>query len=147
MSGPETVIREANLADVPRLKQCLDRAYAPLKARLPDLPDVSGGLEQEIAERIVLVAAIEDDVAGCAVVSIDGASAHLVNIAVDPDFKGQGIGRILLEAVEDRALRGGATGIALATHAGIPENVDLYRHLGWSKTSRNGNKILMNKDL
>lgn len=114
---------------------------------MPDLPDVSGGLEQDIADRIVLVAEMNDGVAGCAVLSIDGSRAHLVNIAVDPDFKGKGIGRALLEAVESRALRDGATGIALATHAGIPENVTLYQHLGWSKTSRNGNKVLMNKKL
>lgn len=145
MSGPETVVREANLADVPQLKQCLDRAYAPLKARLPDLPNVSGGLEQEIADRIVLIADVDKDVAGCAVLSIDGASAHLVNIAVDPGFRGQGIARILLNAVEDRALRAGAKGIALVTHASIPENVDIYRYLGWSETSRNGNKVFMNK--
>lgn len=147
MSGSETVIRQANLADVAQLKQCVDRAYAPLKARLPDLPDVSGGLEREIEDRIVLVAEMNDGVAGCAVMSIDGSRAHLVNIAVDPDFKGKGIGRALLEAVESRALRDGATGIALATHVGIPENVKLYRHLGWSETSRNGNKVLMNKKL
>ena len=147
MSGSETVIREANLADVPRLKQCLDHAYAPLKARLPDLPDVSGGLEQEILERIVFVAEADGGIAGCAVLAIDGPEAHLVNIAVDPGFKGQGVGKTLLKTVENRARLDGANQIALATHIDIPENVTLYQHLGWSETSRKGSKVFMKKKL
>ncbi|WP_306145232.1 GNAT family N-acetyltransferase [Roseibium sp. MMSF_3412] len=147
MSGPETVVRKANLADVPQLKQCIDRAYARLKIRLPDLPDVSGGLEQEIDKRTVLIAEVSGGIAGCAVLGIDGPGAHLVNIAVDPGFKGQGIGRSLMQAAETHARHAGATEIALATHVGIPENVALYQHLGWSETSRNSHKVFMKKKL
>lgn len=147
MSGPETIVREANLADVPQLKQCMDGAYAPLKARLPDLPDVSGELEQEIEQRTVLVAEVHGGIAGCAILDTAGSNAHLVNIAVDPGFKGQGIGRTLVMAAENRARQDGANNMALATHIDIPENVAFYRHLGWSETSRNGNKILMQREL
>ncbi|WP_420332813.1 GNAT family N-acetyltransferase [Roseibium sp.] len=147
MSRTETVIRKANLADVPQLKQCIDRAYARLKKRLPDLPDVSGGLEQEIDKRTVLIAEVSGGIAGCAVLGIDGLGAHLVNIAVDPGFKGQGLGRSLMQAAETHARNAGATDIALATHVGIPENVALYQHLDWSETSRNNHKVFMKKNL
>lgn len=147
MSRLETVIRKANLADVPQLRQCIGRAYAPLKARLPDLPDVSGGLAEEIRKRIVLVAEVNGGVAGCAILDTAGTAAHLVNIAVDPGYKGRGIGKTLMEAAEDRARLDGAADITLATHTDIPENIALYRHLGWSETSRNGNKALMKKEL
>ena len=147
MSRPETVIRKANLADVPQLKQCMDRAYAPLRTRLPDLPDVSGGLAEEIRKRIVLVAEIDGGVAGCAILDTAGSGAHLVNIAVDPGFKGRGIGKTLIRAAENRARLDGAAVIALATHKDIPENVAFYQHLGWSETSRKENKVLMEKKL
>lgn len=142
MSRPETVIRKANLADVPQLKQCIDRAYAPLRARLPDLPDVSGGLCEEIRKRIVLVAEIDGGVAGCAILDTTGSVAHLVNIAVDPGFKGRGLGKILMEAAEDRARLDGAAHIALATHTDIPENVALTGTLAGVKLQETETRFL-----
>ena len=87
-------------------------------------------------------------IAGCAILDTDGSNAHLVNIAVDPGFRGHGPRQnpdVLLRNTAPRQT--GATAMDLATHIGIPENVALYRHLGWSETSRNGNKVFMTKKL
>ncbi|MCK7615838.1 GNAT family N-acetyltransferase [Roseibium sediminicola] len=130
-----------------RLKTCIDRAYQPVKSRLPDLPDVSAGLAEDIRDHHVFVAELDGELAGCAILSLSGTSAHLMNIAVDPDAKGMGLGRLLIEHLERYARAGGATELHLATHVGMPDNVALYSHLGWSETSRNGNKVLMKKDL
>lgn len=135
------------MQDVQALKSCIDRAYQPVKSKLPDLPDVSSGLAEDIAAHTVFVAELDGRIAGCAIVSLTASSAHLMNIAVDPDAKGKGLGRLLIEHVEDFARTSGAGDLRLATHVGMPENVALYSHLGWSETSRTGNKVLMKKDL
>lgn len=143
----DPAIRRAVLQDADAIKRCIDRAYAPVKQRLADLPDVSAGVEEDIAARVVYVAVIGTALAGCAVLGIDGRQAHLMNIAVDPDFKGRGIGGHLIRAVEDHAQAAGSQELLLATHIGMPENVALYTHLGWSETGRTGNKVLMRKVL
>jgi GNAT superfamily N-acetyltransferase len=143
----QPAIRKANLQDVAALKMCIDRAYAPVKQRLKDLPDVSGDLEEEIANKHVFITEIGDTPAACAVLSLDGEKAHLANVAVDPNMKGQGLGRLMMNFVEEFARQQGSQEICLATHIKMPENVELYRHLGWHETSRTGNKILMRKEL
>ncbi|MHA7772084.1 GNAT family N-acetyltransferase [Roseibium sp. M-1] len=145
--GAQPAIRKAKLQDAPQLKACIKRAYAPVKSILPDLPDVSSGVEQDILENHVFVAESGGRIAGCAIIGLNGDKAHLMNIAVDPDLKGKGVGRLLIEAVEAYAKENVARELHLATHTGMPENVALYSHLGWSEMERNGNKILMKKDL
>jgi GNAT superfamily N-acetyltransferase len=140
-------IRNANLQDADALKLCIDRAYAPVKKRLTDLPDVSGDLEEEILGKHVFLAEIESKVAGCAILGFDAEKAHLANIAVDPNFKGKGVGSRLMDYVEEFARQQGSKEICLATHIKMPENVALYQHLGWQETSRSGNKVLMRKEL
>jgi len=140
-------IRRAKLQDVPAIKHCIDQAYAPVKKRLADLPDVSAGVEEDIEKNVVLVAETGSKIAGCAILEMNGGVAHLMNIAVDPEFKGFGLGKMLLAAVEDTAIRNGVRELHLATHVGMPENVSLYTHLGWSETSRNSNKVLMKKEI
>ncbi|GAB2183257.1 GNAT family N-acetyltransferase [Roseibium sp. LAB1] len=135
------------MQDAPRLKACIDAAYAPVKSTLPDLPDVSAGIAADISENHVFVAEIADRIIGCAILGLSGTSAHLMNLAVDPDVKGQGLGRRLIAAAEEFARENGAHEMHLATHVGMPENIALYTHLGWSEMERNGNKILMTKDL
>lgn len=144
---PDPAIRRAELQDAPAVKRCIDRAYAPVKQRLADLPEVSAGIEEDITDQVVFVAVTGTAVAGCAVLSVNGPVAHLMNVAVDPDFKGRGIGGHLIGAVEGHAQEAGCKKLRLATHVGMPENVQLYMHLGWSETGRTGNKVLMSKSL
>ncbi len=143
----DPAIRRANLQDVNALKQCIDRAYAPVKARLNGLPDVSAGLESEITDNVVYVAETGENIIGCAVLTVDGKTAQLVNIAVDPDYAGRGAGRKLIDVIEAHARDRGAIEIRLTTHIAMPENVALYAHLGWSETGRSGNKVRMSKPI
>lgn len=146
-SSNHPAIRKAVLQDAEALKLCIDRAYAPVKQRLKDLPDVSGGLEAEITDNHVFVAEANGKTVACLVLSLSGNTVHLANVAVDPDAKGMGLGRHMMDFAEDFARRQGATEICLATHFKMPENVALYKHLGWHETSRAGSKVLMKKEL
>jgi len=60
----------------------------------------------------------------------------LENIAVHPDFQGQGIGGALLSLAEEQAVSRGIPSIRLYTHAVMVENQRLYEHLGYVVTAR-----------
>ncbi|TWI93367.1 N-acetylglutamate synthase-like GNAT family acetyltransferase [Roseibium hamelinense] len=140
-------VRQATTQDTNALKLCIDRAYAPFKAALPDLPEVSSGLEEDIQAHSVFVAETGGRIAGGAVLVLDGETAVLFNVAVDPDHGEKGIGRRLIEACCAQAAQRGYSDISLATHAAMPDNVALYRHLGWLEYERSGNKVRMHKPL
>ncbi|MET1411113.1 GNAT family N-acetyltransferase [Roseibium sp. HPY-6] len=146
-SALRATIRLAVLQDLPHLKQCIERAYAQDKARIKNLPDVSAGLEEAFHSNTILVAEVDGRRAGCAILSLKGSEAHLINLAVDPGFMGRGLGRQLVEAAERKAIEHGALDMHLATHPEMPRNVSMYSKLGWNEASRNAHKILMLKKL
>lgn len=49
-------IRAATITDAPALAACIEAAYAVYKDRIPDLPEVSEGIAQDMEENLVLVA-------------------------------------------------------------------------------------------
>jgi len=71
----------------------------------------------------------------------------LANLAVHPDHGGRGMGRSLIELSEREATRQGFDKMRLNTHVDMPDNVQLYQHLGWVEVSRNGNAVSMKKHL
>ncbi|MEP1933139.1 MAG: GNAT family N-acetyltransferase [Roseibium sp.] len=138
-------LRPAEERDAEALAQCIDRAYERYKTNLPSLPDVSNGIEQDIANHHVFVAESEDCLAGGAVLMINDHIAVLANIAVDPKQSGKGIGRLLIEQIEGAARDHGCTELRLTTHPKMPDNVALYQHIGWLEQDRSETKVRMSK--
>ena len=139
-------IRQATQSDTDTLVGVIDRAYEIYKIELPDLPDVSSGVEDKIAEGNVWVAE-SDGVVGGVFLTFDRTEAVLTNIAVDPIRSGEGIGKALIAHAEAESKKRGVLTLKLATHVKMPENVALYSHLGWKETGRDGNKVYMSKQL
>ena len=69
----------------------------------------------------------------------------LVNLAVCPDHNGMGIGRKLMDFSERETIKLGYNEMRLNTHAAMPENIQLYTHLGWHETGSSGNTVQMIK--
>lgn len=61
---------------------------------------------------------------------------HLENVAVDPRFQGLGLGRQLIDYVEQQARSGGYDSIQLYTNAKMTENLRLYPRLGYEEFDR-----------
>lgn len=141
------LIRHAFEDDAPALTTCLSRAYAPFAARLPDLPPMTEGVEEDLATLKVWVAEDLSGVCGCVFLMADREGAQLVNLAVDPRAQGRGLGRHLIATAENGAREAGARSIRLATHVGMPQNLSLYSGLGWTETGREGNKVYFEKSL
>ncbi|HSF94274.1 MAG TPA: GNAT family N-acetyltransferase [Thermohalobaculum sp.] len=140
-------IRRALPRDAQALARCIKAAYAAHAARIPDLPPVSDGIALEIADNLVWVAEQSGEILGGAVMAIRPGHAVLVNLAVVPAATGTGLGRALAETCEAEARRQGIARMKLTTHVDIPENLSLYRHLGWRESHRAGNRVHMVKDL
>jgi len=140
-------IRRATPADAASLTTCIDNAYSVYAGKGIDLPDVSEGIAEEIQKNLVWVAVLGQQIVGGLVLIAREDNAVLVNVAVDPSATGSGLGRALIDRAEQEARTQGLGRICLTTHVKIPENVRLYRHLGWHETSRAGNKVHMEKSL
>ena len=70
---------------------------------------------------------------------------RLANVAVHPGHRGDGLGRALIALAEREALQQGYREMRLNTHALMPDNVWLYRRLGWQESERTGNRVSMKK--
>ena len=141
------IIRPAQAADACALAACIDAAYAKYAERISDLPAVSDGCAQDIADNQVWVAAQSDEIIAGLVLVAGNGFMKLANLAVHPDHGGKGLGRKLIELSEHEAKRQGFSEIRLNTHVDIPENVRLYQHLGWAEVCRNGNTVSMRKQV
>lgn len=139
-------IRKATQSDKEALVKVIDRAYEIYKIELPDLPDVSFGVEDEITKGNVWVAE-SGGIVGGVFLTFDRTEAVLTNIAVDPMRSGEGIGKALIAHAEAECKKRGILTLKLATHIKMPENIALYSHLGWVETGRDGNKVFMSKQL
>lgn len=147
LASQNLIMRPAHAADASALASCIDAAYAKYAERISDLPAVSDGCAQDIADNQVWVAAQSDEIiAGLVLVAGDGCM-KLANVAVHPDHGGKGLGRKLIELSEREAKRQGFCEMRLNTHVDMPENVRLYQHLGWAEVCRSGSTVLMQKHL
>lgn len=140
-------IRRALLGDASGLKDCIIAAYAVYAEKISDLPKVEEGIEQDILANMVWVVEEDDQLLAGMILSKKNEKLYLSNIAVNPIAKGQGVASALLNVAYAYGQSNGFNKIHLVTHIDMPENVALYKHLGWLETERNGNKVLMKKDI
>ncbi len=140
-------IRRAEPCDSPALAACIDAAYSVYAERGIDLPAVSEGIAEDIRDNVVWVACRDGRIIGGLVLIIGDERAVLANVAVDPAATGSGVGRALMDQAEQEARKLGLKKMRLSTHVDIPENVQLYEHLGWHEIGRTGVKVFMEKPL
>lgn len=138
-------LRRAVPADVDQLVSCIGAAYADHAARLADLPPMTEDLSLEVERKEVWVAVIGERIAGTVILAPGDAAMLLANVAVHPDHQGIGLGRALLSHADTEALARGYREMRLNTHAGMADNLSLYRRLGWEETDRKDNKVSMRK--
>ncbi len=138
-------IRKAVEEDTDSWRLCIDNAYARYNSIIDDLPDVSEGCEEDIANKRVWLAVDGDIILGGVVLVASDDHLKLANLAVHPDHCGKGIGKSLIRFSEEETLRQGFRLLNLNTHAGMPGNIALYLHLGWRETARLENTVSMSK--
>jgi ribosomal protein S18 acetylase RimI-like enzyme len=95
--------------------------------------------EEEIKKKLTrdpdlfLVAEYNGEIIGTVIGGFDGRRAMIYHLAVQPDYRRQGIGAALMHEVETRIWAKGALKIYLMMNSEHPELLDFYQNLGWEK--------------
>lgn len=99
----------------------------------------------EIDEFPTWVAEHDGKIVGGLIMMFDQDYALISNVAVHPDFQGQGLGGGLMEFAETKAREKQYSELRLATHVLLTENLSLYLHLGWTEVDRDDVRVYMRK--
>ena len=136
MSGTMT-IRLATQDDVTQIVRLVNAAYATYLDRMekppePMLTDYTG----LIASGGVYVLTSSAEIAGVLVMEEQNRALFIENVAVDPAFQGQGLGRRLMAFVEQYTREQGLRELRLYTNEVMTENLAFYRRLGFREVER-----------
>lgn len=133
LPGPEWRWAAAEMGHAVEYHRVVGRAMGPVPgAYLSTLPDFRRGLGEGEPDELLLCG---PRIAGFVVVRgpVNGAG-HIDLVGRDPDFRGRGLGSILLARAMGRLAGRGATRFALDVTASNTAALDLYRRHGFETT-------------
>ena len=130
-SSVGTILIRRSTLDSPEAVRLIAALNAELTMTFPE----PGATHFSLSDAQAFLVAYVDDVAvGCgAVRRLDAATAELKRMYVDPSVRGQGIGRMLVEALEREAGLVGVTKIVLETGTRLAGAIRLYEGMGYAR--------------
>ena len=125
---------ETDLADV---QACARKAYAKYLERMNKKPaPMHADFASQIAKGFVVVATYESRFAGYVVFYPECDHVHLESVAVVPEYSGRGVGKRLIQHVENAAKESGYHAVELYTNEAMSENLAMYPKLGYTEVCR-----------
>ncbi len=120
---------------------CLRRYYGELAGRFEFGYDPDGDLafsSEDLAppRGYFLVAVLDGEDAGCGGIKFFDNFAEVKRMWVDPERRGEGLGRRILEELENVAAEAGYSRIRLDTHDSLDEAKGLYLRAGYREIPR-----------
>ncbi|WP_229074833.1 MarR family winged helix-turn-helix transcriptional regulator [Actinoplanes sp. DH11] len=113
-------------------RECLRRYAAELNERFPEGYDAASLTPAAAVTGEQLLAGEEGRPVGCGLWTRLGPGvAEIRHLWVAPEARGLGLGRLLLERLEQGAARDGAGTVRLGTHTALTEAIALYRRGGY----------------
>jgi DNA-binding MarR family transcriptional regulator/GNAT superfamily N-acetyltransferase len=130
---------EVRVADPERAgsKYCLHEYFSELDRRFNGGFDPEGSMPADADDMrypagIFLLATLHGEPVGCGALKFHGDQpTELKRMWVSPAVRGLGVGRRLLEELEERAVEHGSRAIRLETNKALPEAVTMYRSSGY----------------
>jgi GNAT superfamily N-acetyltransferase len=143
-------IRPAVLADAPRIRDLTRAAYAKWVALIGREPlPMQADYERAVAEHTIDLLLADGALAGLIETILRPDHLWIENVAVAPEQQGRGVGRLLLDHAERRALRSGRTEVRLLTNQAFAANLELYAKRGYivdrTEPFRGGTTVHMSK--
>jgi ribosomal protein S18 acetylase RimI-like enzyme len=138
-SGPALRLREATAADRPRLIPLINSAFS-IETFLEGTRTDDERLADMMKTGTILVAenlAEEEGSAcllACVYIEIRVPRGYLGQLAVDPAHQGKGLGRIMIEAAEERFRLEGCETVDITVLSMRPDLPPLYRRFGYMET-------------
>lgn len=131
MTISEPLIRRGSIDDVPAIKEVEDKSFGPHAYDYPSIKYMVG-----VANAETVVYTVQGKIVGYASTYFRKNSriAHLESIAVDPDYQGMGIGKIIMKQVEDISIKRNCSKIILETFERNLSALNLYLGMGYIKT-------------
>jgi GNAT superfamily N-acetyltransferase len=142
-SDGEVVVRDITPDDAGEVLT-LQRAAFVSEALIygdPDMPPLTQTLEElraELTENLGCVALRGGRMLAAARARLDGELLLIGRIAVAPDLQGEGLGSLILDALEQRGRDAGAREAELFTGRLSEANIRLYERQGYRETERAG---------
>ena len=137
MTETQYSLRPAAGNDVARVTALVQAAYHHYVARIGMEPrPMTDDYTQVMKDSRMIVAENNRTILGIIVLKVDDEGFLIDNVAVDPAWRGRGIGRELLRFAEAEARRAGFDSIYLYTHEKMVENQALYAGLGYVEYDR-----------
>ncbi|MCM8710282.1 GNAT family N-acetyltransferase [Clostridium sp. SYSU_GA19001] len=132
------VVRRAVEEDIPQIKEVAKEAFslyaenAGIASIVGTLEETYEGLKTEIETKLVLVAVLDDTVVGSVRVEIKpDKTAYLSRFGVKKDYQNNGIGKILMNAVDNAMEELGVTNLYLHTASRMLSLVKFYYGRGF----------------
>lgn len=130
-------IRAAKASDLEPVQRCARAAFEVYIERMGKTPaPMVADFQSHIAAGQMIVVENNERLAGYAVCYAKGRDFQLDNIAINPEFQSTGLGRKLIDYIDDLAKRQGAEAVTLYTNEKMTENLDWYISLGYTETDR-----------
>jgi ribosomal protein S18 acetylase RimI-like enzyme len=137
MKKIEYSFRPATGADVSEVAALVNAAYGHYVERIGMLPrPMTDDYAEVIANQRVTVAESHGTIVGVIVLTVEDEGFLIDNVAVDPSYRGQGLGRALLEFAEAEARRTDFDSIHLYTHEKMTQNLAIYSKFGYIEYDR-----------
>lgn len=133
MTNSSIRFRPAERADAAKIRDIVRAAYAewvPVIGREP-LP-MRADYDKAVAEHPFDFAVEDDRIVGMIETMLEDDHLWIENVCVAPQAQGRGIGRLLLERAELKALEAGRFELRLLTNGAFEANVLLYKRHGYS---------------
>lgn len=135
-------IREAQIADVIQIAECLAAAFAPFRhlyttGAFADTVAAADAIRDRIECMTVYVAVAPAGlVVGTLAAARYGQEGHLRGMAVRTEWQGQGIARRLLMAAEHHLIKSGCSRITLDTTDPLTKAIRLYETSGFVRSGK-----------
>mgnify|MGYP001061225775 CR=1 FL=1 len=127
--------RPATAADLPAIREVVGTAYARYLSRM-DQPPAPMLADYGAAVDAGQLWVTGRPVTGLIELTEAGDALHVGNVAVRPGSQGTGLGRLLMDFAERRAILLGLTRLSLYTNEVMTENQAIYAHLGYREVGR-----------
>ncbi|MEQ9318916.1 MAG: GNAT family N-acetyltransferase, partial [Polyangiaceae bacterium] len=135
-AGPQVVAVDPADIDDPVLTELVAELVHDLRCRYPAMPDVETPAEIVEGWGVFVVVRVDGVPAACgAVRRLPDERAELKRMYVRPEMRGRGLVRVLLGALEARAVEAGYDTLYLVTGDRQPEAVAAYRREGFVDTA------------
>ncbi len=126
--------RFAEPADSDALVPLINAAFLPEQIAIVGDRVNHTTLQPYFANGKFLVLEDSDGIAGCVYGEVRGTRGYIGLLALRPELKGRGLGRLLMDRAEEYLARVGCEAVDLRTISARDDLVPMYKHLGYEQT-------------